>query len=647
MNGIPVCAFYKFENACNVPSYYFKNNSKVFYVCSSHISLLNSSETKPTTFQILKTSDFLPEFIHKAKLKLLQVKDLKKIYTDFAQTMINEVNLFCKSYLESLNWVQKNIYHYKSLLLSHEFIEDFKIKPFYQIGNLDTEAIEYDKIKEEFVKTVNSLVFNKFPLDPDNCFKRIKKIHLEIVEGEQIHIRNSRNIEKDQFISTQTYLNQLRIIRTKFEKIRIDQFSKPGTPKLEKNSIKSLLSHKNSIKSPVSNEKSSKNTNSTIFDFKKPRLMSIKDINIGVESIKDYIPKMENLNIIESPNKRNEASFFEDTDRKNRSFNTVRNTEMNVWVCRCSNSNANDWDACTRCYRIKPGVAGWTCSQCKYINRSDETEECEVCCNPRICSKPVEEGTWECNKCDAVNPEQQTTCYKCSRSRFNHTRANSSNPERITKETEFQQKDTSFSNLKNWKCGYCYKNNSGTKGKCLYCKKSNRSIFKPKETVKIDQYLESREYCMNFYPSQSYKFKNQEKIFSNHNRSMHENKEFGTYEAIYDSINSPYSDKDNLETLCILCDRQFFIETVRDCSECNIFRGSSEYCRYCRKPFKTVDICQSCSQKPDYMDATPISKKKLKDSGVKVKVCNDCEHPNRITNIKCENCDNYLPRAIN
>ena len=40
------------------------------------------------------------------------------------------------------------------------------------------------------------------------------------------------------------------------------------------------------------------------------------------------------------------------------------------WMCECKNINDSSWNVCNNCNKIKPGVQGWVCKICTFINEN-------------------------------------------------------------------------------------------------------------------------------------------------------------------------------------------------------------------------------------------------------------------------------------
>ena len=85
------------------------------------------------------------------------------------------------------------------------------------------------------------------------------------------------------------------------------------------------------------------------------------------------------------------------------------------WACQCGSKNDGSWNVCSACNRIKPGVKGWVCGECTFINESINSicRSCGAWKKGNYSSKQSE-SVWECI-CSKKNLKSSLICEKCKK----------------------------------------------------------------------------------------------------------------------------------------------------------------------------------------------------------------------------------------
>lgn len=73
--------------------------------------------------------------------------------------------------------------------------------------------------------------------------------------------------------------------------------------------------------------------------------------------------------------------------------------ETSDWNCACGVTNDGSWKVCSVCNKIKPGVEGWVCKDCTFINQNFMSY-CRSCEAKKV--NEDDEKVWEC-KCGKKN----------------------------------------------------------------------------------------------------------------------------------------------------------------------------------------------------------------------------------------------------
>mmetsp|Transcript_6833 Transcript_6833/g.12361 ORF Transcript_6833/g.12361 Transcript_6833/m.12361 type:complete len:559 (+) Transcript_6833:70-1746(+) len=94
------------------------------------------------------------------------------------------------------------------------------------------------------------------------------------------------------------------------------------------------------------------------------------------------------------------------------------NSCLNSWSCLCGAANKEQWLACPKCGKPKPGLEPWKCSKCGHFNKAS-SKHCEVC--PR--SDERETHRWRCCACAHFNQPNTHKCAVCLKSRSHIARA--------------------------------------------------------------------------------------------------------------------------------------------------------------------------------------------------------------------------------
>lgn len=94
------------------------------------------------------------------------------------------------------------------------------------------------------------------------------------------------------------------------------------------------------------------------------------------------------INFLKSNYKNAETKFINDNPTSTiilNNENQIKKVEseeiFKFWECECKASNCDNWEACIKCGKIKPGLRGWICTHCSFRNKSQNIVQCEKCLN--------------------------------------------------------------------------------------------------------------------------------------------------------------------------------------------------------------------------------------------------------------------------
>lgn len=156
------CAFSTHQNECTFPTSFFKEDSKVFYVCSNHLNLIDTARVEVRKFKILKVSDFRDQHMKKIQEKIRNTELSKIAYIAYSKLMIEKINKFCRDRIARLDNVEKFTLSYRNFLQIQEFIEDFKLPSLSSIIKLNSIVPNHESIRKEFENYLKSYPKNIF-----------------------------------------------------------------------------------------------------------------------------------------------------------------------------------------------------------------------------------------------------------------------------------------------------------------------------------------------------------------------------------------------------------------------------------------------------------------------------------------------------
>lgn len=265
------------------------------------------------------------------------------------------------------------------------------------------------------------------------------------------------------------------------------------------------------------------------------------------------------------------------------------------WQCECGSINDGTWNVCHACDHIKPGVKGWVCSQCTFINDTIHSI-CRSCGTWK--SKEKIGKMWEC-LCGKRNEIRVRVCQKCKKCH-------------LCRETTGAR------------CQKCY-----SVFECNVCKK-----FIPKKDGKIC--FRCKKKCDGTCPDCGLRVTNGNFVCEDCTNTL---KKCGGCEKFN------FADMEK----CANCAESFSSQKCGDCKQSikNCVCRIDEKCGFCHKSFLKTDE-KFCSKCLDQLSC-PQCVKKLKPE---ISICKSCAR-NLVTCKKCgsiyaksQKCSNLLCNSI-
>lgn len=144
---------------------------------------------------------------------------------------------------------------------------------------------------------------------------------------------------------------------------------------------------------------------------------------------------------------------------------------LSGWNCQCGQQNLYDFDVCTKCEELKPGVSGWLCKNC-HCKNDDVSRICSACyeINKDLKSKYFKEQEYSEHKSESGNEIQESdngdwTCEcECKN----------------TKDFDICQECYKLKpGIDGWVCKACKGKNEELEYKCGICETFKSGNFKP------------------------------------------------------------------------------------------------------------------------------------------------------------------------
>lgn len=245
------------------------------------------------------------------------------------------------------------------------------------------------------------------------------------------------------------------------------------------------------------------------------------------------------------------------------------------WVCACGRNNNAHWSLCSGCNKLKPGLSGWICMSCTYLNKN-EHGHCRSCTKRRvkdcISSCACKRSPCVCPKlCDKCGNKYTDTCKSC----FTGIFCSLCNLELNKVETQI--------------CGLCHNKSDGRN--CSTCKvEINKKycedcIKKFKQCKTCGKFSEQDEVRCSYS-----KCKN---VFSLH-QTLNSKKVNGFYDT------EENNKKVLVEWKCESCEKIRGVRDKKFCDECfenkKICNGCKGTLFYCEGCFITKIKCELCGK---------------------------------------------------
>jgi hypothetical protein len=259
---------------------------------------------------------------------------------------------------------------------------------------------------------------------------------------------------------------------------------------------------------------------------------------------------------------------------------------INIWECmKCKTSNMPDYDICTKCDNLKPGVTGWVCKSCKVLNK-ENNYRCTTCGNYKDSKLVVNQEFWLCEKCKTAIIEGIDFCEKCG--------FDKSPPKRKTHELAVE-------NSKYINCPSCYQRTSTYSGRCLYCK---AALIKQNRNKEEKKQIRVNEWTCNICKTNN---SNDDAICSGCYNQITDRKVDAANQIKYieknkeDEINrrepwkcSTCNNKNlSTSTICRVCRNQK-IEEFKP-KQLALYEYEKKNCKYCKKYTDSLTgICKDC-----------------------------------------------------
>jgi hypothetical protein len=86
---------------------------------------------------------------------------------------------------------------------------------------------------------------------------------------------------------------------------------------------------------------------------------------------------------------------------------------VEMWECsNCRTSNIIDFEICMKCENLKPGVKGWICKSCKFLNNEFDSK-CSTCNIAKESNEVLDQEYWICEKCNTAIVDGVDFCESC------------------------------------------------------------------------------------------------------------------------------------------------------------------------------------------------------------------------------------------
>jgi hypothetical protein len=147
---------------------------------------------------------------------------------------------------------------------------------------------------------------------------------------------------------------------------------------------------------------------------------------------------------------------------------------VEIWECKCGQSNMPDYNICIKCENLKPGLKGWVCNTCKVLNE-EYSSKCSACSNNKDSGLLIPQEFWLCEKCNTAIVKGINFCESC---RF------------VKQERENKKVRNIFDEDRYAICSNCDKQTLKYSGKCLWCHSTlNDQLREEKKNEEKGEYL--------------------------------------------------------------------------------------------------------------------------------------------------------------
>ncbi|OMJ65808.1 hypothetical protein SteCoe_37590 [Stentor coeruleus] len=448
-----------------VSSVMLLNRDRVEFSLSTQklLSINDSSATKITEYVKLKDD------VKNLKAENLEWQEKNAQLIDKVREIEKELIIQNQLYQEKQSEIQKRENEYKNVIVEIQNAKD-------KINKLESEILNYKATLSE-----NQDIIRKYEDKAKKNSEEYKQASKKIseIENELAYYKKEYQENKELIRNYESEIQKYKKIEEEnAKKVMMVEINKEDIPRNEykKNEEKIIL--ENFIK--INKEDIPRNECKKIEEKAiSEKVVEINKVDIPRNEYKKIEEKviLENVVEIKNCNKVSESANI-----GNDKSSTLTSDK---WNCECGKVNESDWSICQKCKNIKPGLSGWVCKICTFLN-SESHHSCRGC-NQYSSS----ENKWQYYSCGDFYYSSIKKCYKCELSNNNSstTSKNSSliaNQKIIPENSDLsqgiekknyidfalssQEKTKTLRKYENWRCERCYAMNNKMEKKCRKCR---------------------------------------------------------------------------------------------------------------------------------------------------------------------------------